>query len=155
MKKIIIGIVILAILLVIGLVALPSLVPSSVYKDKIESQLTEELGRDVRVVGDIKLSAFPVIKANAGRVEIDNPDGFTAKQFASMDALSARVKLMPLLSKQVEISSFTLKNPVINLENNAQGQVNWAFGDQKPKTCLLYTSPSPRDKRQSRMPSSA
>ena len=23
------------------------------------------------------------------------------------------------------------------------------------KTCLLYTSPSPRDKRQSRMPSSA
>ena len=25
----------------------------------------------------------------------------------------------------------------------------------EPKTCLLYTSPSPRDKRQSRMPSSA
>ena len=25
----------------------------------------------------------------------------------------------------------------------------------KPKSCLLYTSPSPRDKRQSRMPSSA
>ena len=28
----------------------------------------------------------------------------------------------------------------------------WAMG---PGTCLLYTSPSPRDKRQSRMPSSA
>ena len=27
--------------------------------------------------------------------------------------------------------------------------------DDKGKTCLLYTSPSPRDKRQSRMPSSA
>ena len=27
--------------------------------------------------------------------------------------------------------------------------------DKKPYTCLLYTSPSPRDKRQSRMPSSA
>ena len=26
---------------------------------------------------------------------------------------------------------------------------------QESKTCLLYTSPSPRDKRQSRMPSSA
>ena len=25
----------------------------------------------------------------------------------------------------------------------------------EPGTCLLYTSPSPRDKRQSRMPSSA
>ena len=27
--------------------------------------------------------------------------------------------------------------------------------DPKPYACLLYTSPSPRDKRQSRMPSSA
>ena len=26
---------------------------------------------------------------------------------------------------------------------------------ETPKSCLLYTSPSPRDKRQSRMPSSA
>ena len=28
-------------------------------------------------------------------------------------------------------------------------------GPESPKNCLLYTSPSPRDKRQSRMPSSA
>ena len=27
--------------------------------------------------------------------------------------------------------------------------------EDQTKTCLLYTSPSPRDKRQSRMPSSA
>ena len=30
-----------------------------------------------------------------------------------------------------------------------------AFGTGHHETCLLYTSPSPRDKRQSRMPSSA
>ena len=29
------------------------------------------------------------------------------------------------------------------------------FSDTELLTCLLYTSPSPRDKRQSRMPSSA
>ena len=29
------------------------------------------------------------------------------------------------------------------------------FGDYQCNVCLLYTSPSPRDKRQSRMPSSA
>ena len=27
--------------------------------------------------------------------------------------------------------------------------------EREPENCLLYTSPSPRDKRQSRMPSSA
>ena len=30
-----------------------------------------------------------------------------------------------------------------------------APGDEQPKFCLLYTSPSPRDQRGSRMPSSA
>ena len=30
-----------------------------------------------------------------------------------------------------------------------------SFLNQKPKICLLYTSPSPRDLRKSRMPSSA
>ena len=133
MKKVLIGVIVLVILLVIGMVALPSLVPSEVYKEKIQAQLSKELERDVRVIGDIKLSVFPVIQANAGRVEIDNPAGFKDAQFASMDAMSARVKLMPLLSKRVEIAAFTLKNPVINLEKNSSGDVNWAFGDAEAK----------------------
>ena len=32
---------------------------------------------------------------------------------------------------------------------------DWDDDELLPKCCLLYTSPSPRDKRQSRMPSSA
>ena len=32
---------------------------------------------------------------------------------------------------------------------------NDVFDDLQNKDCLLYTSPSPRDKRQARMPSSA
>ena len=46
-----------------------------------------------------------------------------------------------------------------DLESNPINKVTYALWD-KPDvdisyTCLLYTSPSPRDKRQSRMPSSA
>ena len=33
--------------------------------------------------------------------------------------------------------------------------LEFIFRDDQGKPCLLYTSPSPRDKRQSRMPSSA
>ena len=137
MKKFIIGIIILTVILVIGLVALPSLIPSSVYKENIETQLSRELAREVRVQGDVKLSVFPVIKANTGRVEIDNPEGFTQSRFAEMDAMSARIKLWPLFSKRVEIASFVLKNPAITLEKRKDGTTNWAFGDSdetKPKT---------------------
>lgn len=133
MKKLLIGSASVIVLLGVGLVVLPSLIPSSVYKEKIESQLSRELSRDVRVLDDVKLSVFPLIKANTGRVEIDNPDGFTAPQFASMDAMSARVKLLPLFSKRIEITSFTLVSPSINLEKTASGQVNWAFDDSAEK----------------------
>ena len=35
------------------------------------------------------------------------------------------------------------------------GRPEFCLGEMLPGFCLLYTSPSPRDKRQSRMPSSA
>ena len=43
----------------------------------------------------------------------------------------------------------------INLTYQWQGLPEPDIGDGRPLPCLLYTSPSPRDKRQSRMPSSA
>ena len=53
---------------------------------------------------------------------------------------------------------FLAKNPLLTLD------YSWpsievidllTFSSRYKKDCLLYTSPSPRDKRQSRMPSSA
>ena len=131
MKKLLIGTSSVIVLGIVGLIALPSLVPSDKYKEKIEAQLTKELGRNVHVLGDVKLGVFPVIRANTGRVEIENPEGYSDAHFASMDAMSVRVKLLPLLSKRVEITSFTLKNPLINLERRADGQENWVFGNPK------------------------
>ena len=37
----------------------------------------------------------------------------------------------------------------------SQIDIHAEYGGVVPELCLLYTSPSPRDKRQSRMPSSA
>ena len=48
--------------------------------------------------------------------------------------------------------------PVLKQEFNKDGKLiyeTYNFPDGKNDDCLLYTSPSPRDKRQSRMPSSA
>ena len=57
-----------------------------------------------------------------------------------------------IIEKKYDIPSnkYSLKNPE---------QIKGILGEYYPETltklCLLYTSPSPRDKRQSRMPSSA
>lgn len=149
MKKILIILSVLLALLLAGLVVLPSLVPSSVYKENIEQTLSRELVRDVRVLGDVKLRVFPLIKAETGRVEIANPEGFTETDFAAMDGLSARVKLWPLLSKRVEIAAFTLLNPEINLEKMADGRANWVFGEPDVTPAPTADGPFKRDGRYS------
>ena len=47
-----------------------------------------------------------------------------------------------------------LKKRVVPLAEKLNSKVTFSC-DVEKKDCLLYTSPSPRDKRQSRMPSSA
>ena len=58
-----------------------------------------------------------------------------------------------------------LFSQLFNLFNNDDGDVNWQLAEQinnhinkdteEDRFCLLYTSPSPRDRQKSRMPSSA
>ena len=49
------------------------------------------------------------------------------------------------------VANYVAKTPAANPENLTDADGACTRG----KVCLLYTSPSPRDKRQSRMPSSA
>ena len=45
---------------------------------------------------------------------------------------------------------------VLNVVNKTSGDYSWFGGTmQTHEACLLYTSPSPRDRQKSRMPSSA
>ena len=61
----------------------------------------------------------------------------------------------------LEAAPFTLKVRMLKaevMETLLYGCVTWILRKEhfsEVRTCLLYTSPSPRDKRQSRMPSSA
>jgi len=149
MRKIIIGLIVLIVVLVGAIAILPQLIPSSVYKDKIQTQLANELGRDVVISGDVKLAVFPTIKAKTGRVEIANAESFSEPYFAAMEGLDAKVKLLPLLSKRVEIAAFTLNTPVINLRKNGQGESNWLLG-KKDTTSTVENTPEGPFKRDGR-----
>ena len=127
MRKLLIGIGVLFALLVTAILVMPSLVPASVYKNKIEQQISDSLGRKITINGDVKLSVFPTLSANANVVTIDNADNFSQRPFATMERLKAKVKLMPLLKKQVEITEFILIKPKFSLEKLKTGETNWTF----------------------------
>ena len=66
----------LVVVLLALVIAAPYFVPSSVYKERIETSAEQALGRDVTLTGDVKVRFFPRIEAVAGQAEIANPDGF-------------------------------------------------------------------------------
>jgi len=119
------SILILIILCVFGsFLALRFINPND-YKDKITELVHEKTGRDLVIKGEIELSFFPWIGARVHDVQFANAPGFQPAHFVRVDEADVRVKLMPLLSKQVEVGRVTLRGLELNLAKNKQGITNW------------------------------
>ncbi len=129
MKRLLIILCAVIAALLAAAVIIPFLIPTSVYKAQIESAATNALGRDVTLRGDPKLSILPVISARIEGAEIANPEGFSDPLMIEAGALQANVKLLPLLSRRVEVSKITLDDATVRLERLADGRVNWEFGN--------------------------
>lgn len=128
MKRLLIifGAVIAVIL--VAAVIVPFLIPTSVYKAQIETAASNALDREVTLNGDPKLSILPIISAKIDGVTVSNPDGFSDPLMIEAGSLQADVKLLPLLSRRVEISKITLDDATVRLERLADGRTNWEFG---------------------------
>jgi uncharacterized protein involved in outer membrane biogenesis len=57
-------------------------------------------------------------------LSVGNPEGFSEQPLLRADGVSAQVALLPLLSRRMEIRSFTLNQPHLVVERNAQGRTN-------------------------------
>ncbi|WP_300496400.1 AsmA family protein [uncultured Methylophaga sp.] len=120
--KVIIAIIIIAIA---ALAALPFIIDPNDYKDEIAAQVEKTTGRKLTLQGDIELSVFPWIALELGPLSLSNASGFKAESFASVEAAEIRIKLMPLLKKQLEMDTIVLDGLLLNLETNKEGVTNW------------------------------
>ncbi len=124
--KIILSLVGVVILLVVALaIALPFLVDPNDYKDKIATLVEEKTGRALTIEGDIGLSVFPWLGLDIGPTRLGNAEGFGEQPMASMENVQVRVKLMPLLSKQLEMDTVKLDGLRLRLAKDVQGRTNW------------------------------
>ena len=78
------------------------------------------------IEGDLALSVFPWLGLDIGPTQLSNADGFDAPYMARMEAVEVRVKLLPLLRKQLEVNTVRLDGLRLNLGKNRQGETNWA-----------------------------
>ena len=119
-------------LVVIALLAVWLLVNPNDFKPRIGAAVKNATGRELNLAGDIKLSVFPWIALELGPASLGNPPGFGEAPFVSFKHASVRAKLMPLLSKRLEIGRVELDGLDLKLVKNAEGKGNWeGFGHAK------------------------
>jgi uncharacterized protein involved in outer membrane biogenesis len=108
---------------VVSLFAIP--IDMSDYKGLVESTASKALGRTVTVDGSIIVttSLWPAFEMQGMR--ISNPGGFETGDLAKMDLVRTRVGLIPLLSRKIHIKEFRVQGFALNLERNANDEVNW------------------------------
>jgi AsmA protein len=122
-----VGIVVggLVVLLIVLLLAVRLFVNPDDYKDRIARQVKSSTGRDLTLSGPIKLSVFPWIALELGPVSLGNPPGFPAQPFAAVQHIALRVKLLPLLRKELQIGKIEIDGLDLRLLKNAAGRGNW------------------------------
>ncbi|MDR4474866.1 MAG: AsmA family protein [Nitrospira sp.] len=121
--KVLVGIGIVILLLMILIIALPFLIDLNRYQDRYRPLIEEALNRKVQLQ-DIRLTVWPRIGARVGGFVVQDDPAFRTGPFASLSSLDVGVKLLPLLRGQVEVEEITLRDPVIMVLKNAQGQLN-------------------------------
>lgn len=136
LKKLLIAIGAVIAVMVVLLIVAGVIVYIKVDKTFIAAHMAKALNRQV-TIEKIDVSIFSVLSG----IEIKNvvvsnyktPQKLETLQdkpvadddvFAKMDALRFKVKILPLLKRQVELKELVLYNPVINLYKNKEGMMN-------------------------------
>jgi uncharacterized protein involved in outer membrane biogenesis len=127
MKKLLIGFIGLAALLVgVALIA-PSFINWNDYRAEIATEVHKATGRKLTIDGNIDVALLPAPKLSVAKVRLANLDGARDADMMRLDTLDVRIAFWPLLSGKIVVSSISLRGADIALEALADGRKNWQF----------------------------
>ena len=108
---------------------------------------------------------LPIVNHPDYVAKINDDNKFPIKKFGELATYLKKIKIAKDFFVPKPCSFETLneahsKDYILKIKDKSldllsQKKIGFPLNDSVVQSCLLYTSPSPRDKRQSRMPSSA
>lgn len=111
------------------ILAAPSFVDWTEYRDTFESQLAAATGRSVTIEGDVSLTLLPRPAFRVAGARIGNVPGASAEDFITTDTVDVNLAFGPLLSGRLQFTSIEVVNPVINAEVLSDGRVTWSVAE--------------------------
>lgn len=133
----------LVLLVAAGAIAALTFDPDSL-KPRITEAVQRATGREL-TLGRLRLgwSLTPTVVAED--VRLANPPGFSRPDLLRVARIEARVALLPLLSRRVELRNVVLAEPDLLLEQDAAGRPNWRFDrPAPPPTSAPASASAPR-----------
>ena len=122
----------LIVVIVAALLIIPRFVNVKKYKPQIEQRVADATGRTFSVGDDLRLSLFPWAGVSFSDLKLGSLPGFDEKDFVTVNSFEVRVKLLPLLFKDIKVKRFLLKGARIVLEKSKDGRANWIFAKKSP-----------------------
>jgi AsmA protein len=147
MRKLLIALIIVVVVIVVIVLALPMVIDVNQYRGQIQTELQKQLNRPVQL-GNMSLRVIP-LAVKVDNVTIgDDPSFRSNAPFAQVQQLDVSVKLLPLLSKNIEVNSLTLERPKIELIRNAAGAWNFSTIGHNAAPSAAPQRPAPAPKQQ-------
>lgn len=138
--------IVIAVLIVI-LIALPFVIDANTFKPKLESELTDALGRQVKV-GNLSLSLLSG-GVSADNISIADDPQFSQSPFVQAKSLKVGVEMMPLIfSKTLNVTDLALTEPQISLVKSENGE-KWNFSSLGSKPGASATESKPAEQLKS------
>jgi AsmA protein len=96
------------------------------YKTNIASAFKQRTGYDINIEGNIRLRLLPNIALDVSNVSVKSVNGDTNEDAILVDQIILHPRFIPLLKKQIHISSLKLVNPVVKFRIFQDGKSNFS-----------------------------
>ena len=113
-------------LIVVAAAAVALLFDPNEYRTQIAAAVEEQTGRELEIEGDIRLSLFPWLGVEVGRVALADRPGFHEEPFLEVASTDVAVRLLPLLRGRIEARMVRIEQPRARLMIDESGEANWA-----------------------------
>lgn len=107
------------------IVALPFIIPVDFIFKQVTQSVEQTTGRTLEIKGDKSLSVFPALKLELNDVTFANFEQGSKPNMAAMEQLAIHIPYLSVLSGDIKLEKFVIKNPEILLEKMPNGEVNW------------------------------
>ena len=132
----------LVVIVIAALVILSLVVDVNKYKPEIEKMVSDATQRPFSIGDDLGLTLFPWAGVSLSDIRLGNPAGFAEKDFVTAKSFEVRLKLLPLIFKEIEVKRLVLNEPRVVLVKNKTGAVNWEFPTADSGTAKESDKPS-------------